>query len=321
VIRIGSRGSALARWQAEHVAAQLRQRGHDVCIEILVTTGDRMQQAPFLQVGTKGMFTKEIEEALAENRIDLAVHSLKDLPTELAETFVIASIPDRADARDAFVSVRHDSFYALPKGAVFGTSSLRRQAQLRALRPDLDVREMRGNVDTRLRKLQEGQYDAIVLAAAGLDRLQQTQWVRARFSSQEMCPAAGQGALAIECRTNDEATRAIVAALDHAPTRFAVTVERAALATLEGGCHVPVGVHCAPIDTGWLVTAIVAHPDGSKILREKMQLDNVDNSLARAQNAGRAIAHRLLEHGAGGLLAVIEETPNPPRTSPGNTRA
>jgi hydroxymethylbilane synthase len=321
VIRIGSRGSALARWQAEHVASQVRERGHEATIEILVTTGDRMQRDPFLQVGTKGMFTKEIEEALAENRIDLAVHSLKDLPTELAESFVIAGIPERADARDAFVSVRYDRFAALPQGAVVGTSSLRRQAQLRALRPDLDVRELRGNVDTRLRKLDEGQYDAIVLAAAGLDRLQQTQWVRARFSPQEMCPAAGQGALAVECRTGDRATRTVVAALDHAPTRFAVTLERAALATLEGGCHVPVGVHCELAGTGWRVRAIVAHPDGSKILRETMQVQDAENSLARACDAGRVIAHRLLEQGAGGLLAILETSANPPAELPGKIRA
>ena len=321
MIRIGSRGSALARWQAEHIAAQLRMQAHQVSIEILVTTGDRMQQAPFMQVGTKGMFTKEIEEALAEGRIDLAVHSLKDWPTELPGNFVIACIPERADARDAFVSIRYQHFAELPQGAVIGTSSLRRQAQLRALRPDLDVRELRGNVDTRLRKLQNGQYDAIVLAAAGLDRLQQTEWVRERFSTLEMCPAAGQGALAIECRAGDVATRSVVAALDHAPTRFAVTLERSVLGTLEGGCHVPVGVYCGPMEAGWLVTAIVAHPDGSRILREQMHLDNADYSLARAKDAGQAIAHRLLEQGAGGLLAIHETVPNPSQTSAGNTRA
>lgn len=321
MIRIGSRGSALARWQAEHIAAQLRERGHEVSIEVLVTTGDRMQQAPFMQVDTKGMFTKEIEEALAEDRIDLAVHSLKDLPTELPEDFVIACVPERADTRDAFVSIRYARFAELPQGAAVGTSSLRRQAQLRALRPDLDVRELRGNVDTRLRKLQNGQYDAIVLAAAGLDRLRQTEWVRERFSTLEMCPAAGQGALAIECRTNDSATCNVVAALDHVPTRFAVTVERSVLGTLEGGCHVPVGVHCGPVETGWQVTAIVAHPDGSRILREQMQLDNADYSLARAQDAGRAIAHRLLEQGAGELLAIHETVPNPSETSARNTSA
>lgn len=301
MIRIGSRGSALARWQAEHIAAQLRQRGHQVSIEILVTTGDRMQQAPFLEVGTKGMFTKEIEEALADARIDLAVHSLKDLPTKLPGEFVIVGIPERADARDAFVSVHYEQFAGLPQGAVVGTSSLRRQAQLRVLRPDLVVRELRGNVDTRLRKLQEGQYDAIILAAAGLDRLRLTQWVRARFSPQEMCPAAGQGALAIECRAGDIVTGKIVAELDHAPTRFAVTLERTVLATLEGGCHVPIGVHCAA-GVGWHITAVVAHSDGSHILQEKMQMDGSENSLARARETGRTIADRLLKRGAGDLL-------------------
>lgn len=307
--RIGSRGSALARWQAEHIAGQLRSRGHQVSIEILVTTGDRMQQAPFLEVGTKGMFTREIEEALADGRIDLAVHSLKDLPTVLGEGFVIACIPSRADPRDAFVSVRYDSFGLLPQGAVVGTSSLRRQAQLRVLRPDLDVRELRGNVDTRLRKLQEGRYDAIVLAAAGLDRLDQTQWVRERFSPQAMCPAAGQGALAIECRAGDGATAAMVAGLDHSATRFAVTVERAALATLEGGCHLPVGIHCENTAAGWMVAATVAHPDGSRVLREEMQIaeaqaDSVQEEVARAETAGRAIAHRLLARGAGEILSA-----------------
>ncbi len=311
MIHIGSRGSALARWQAEHIAAQLRQHGEDVSIVILVTTGDRMQQAPFLQVGTKGMFTKEIEEALAENRIDLAVHSLKDLPTELSDIFEIACIPARADARDAFVSVRYENFSALPQGAAVGTSSLRRQAQLRALRPDLEVHELRGNVDTRLRKLQKGQYDAIVLAAAGLNRLQQTQWVRERFSPQEMCPAAGQGALAVECRANDLKTRNIIAELDHAPTRFAVTVERAALAALEGGCHLPVGVYCEAAEGGWEVTAVVAIPDGSRTLWERMHLDNT----AQPSDAGRTIANRLLERGAGELLGVVGET------AAGNTSA
>ncbi|MHB1936766.1 MAG: hydroxymethylbilane synthase [Acidobacteriaceae bacterium] len=310
MIRIGSRGSALARWQADHIAAELRDRGHQVSIEILVTTGDRVQHAPFMQVGAKGMFTKEIEEALADQRIDLAVHSLKDLPTELPEHFVIAAIPQRADARDAFVSVRHEKFSALPSGAVVGTSSLRRQAQLRALRDDLDIRELRGNVDTRLRKLHQGQYDAIILAAAGLDRLGLSADVKELFSSQLMCPAAGQGALAIECRTDDNATRAVAAALNHAPTNFAVHVERAALATLGGGCHLPVGVYCAPAGIGWTITGVVARPaavvallDGSRILREQMELHAQHGS---AEDAGRALAHRLLAGGAAEFLAAAE---------------
>jgi hydroxymethylbilane synthase len=306
MIRIGTRGSALARWQAEHVATKLRELGQDVAIETLVTTGDRMQQAPFLQVGAKGMFTKEIEEALAEGRIDLAVHSLKDLPTELPEQFAIAAIPQRADARDAFVSVRHSEFSALPHGALVGTGSMRRQAQLRALRPDLRVCELRGNVDTRLRKLQADQYDAIVLAAAGLERLQLTQWVRERFSTRQMCPAAGQGALAIECRACDGVTQAIVATLDHAPTRFAVTVERAALAGLEGGCQLPVGVHCETADGSWKVTAMVASPDGSQILWEEMQLNGAEKSDAQARDAGAKMSDRLLQRGAAEILISIE---------------
>ncbi|MGC1783228.1 MAG: hydroxymethylbilane synthase [Acidobacteriaceae bacterium] len=308
MIRIGSRGSALARWQAEHVAKKLRELGQDVAIEILVTTGDRMQHAPFLQVGAKGMFTREIEEALAEGRIDLAVHSLKDLPTEMPKQFAIAAVPRRADARDAFVSVQYEEFSALPQHAVIGTSSLRRQAQLRALRPDLKVCELRGNVDTRLRKLQAGQYDAIVLAAAGLERLQQMQWVRERFTPRQMCPAAGQGALAVECRADDDATRAMVATLDHAPTRFAVTVERTALARLEGGCQLPVGVHCEAADGGWPITAMVASPDGSTIVWEEMRLDGAELSDAQARDAGARMSDRLLRRGAAGLLGSVPVT-------------
>ncbi len=306
MIRIGSRGSALARWQADHIAAELRDRGHQVSIEILVTTGDRVQHAPFMQVGTKGMFTKEIEEALADERIDLAVHSLKDLPTELSEEFIIAAIPKRADARDAFVSVRHNDFASLPVGAVVGTSSLRRQAQLRALRSDLDIRELRGNVDTRLRKLHQGQYDAIILAAAGLDRLSLAADVKELFSPQQMCPAAGQGALAIECRTNDRATLAAVSALDNAGTHFAVLVERAVLATLGGGCHLPVGVHCEPANNGWTVMGVVARPDGSQMLREQMELHQENQS---AEDAGWAMANRLLARGAAEFLAAAESAP------------
>ena len=306
MIRIGSRGSALARWQADHIAAELRDRGHQVSIEILVTTGDRVQHAPFMQVGTKGMFTKEIEEALADERIDLAVHSLKDLPTDLSEEFIIAAIPKRADPRDAFVSVQHENFAALSPGAVVGTSSLRRQAQLRALRTDLDIRELRGNVDTRLRKLHEGKYDAIILAAAGLDRLGLAADVKQLFSPKQMCPAAGQGALAIECRTNDNATLAAVSALDDSATHFAVLVERAALATLGGGCHLPVGVSCEPANNGWTVMGVVARPDGSQILREQLELHQEHPS---AEEAGRAMANRLLARGAAEFLAAAETAP------------
>src|SRR5450631_3390641 len=215
-LRIGSRGSQLALWQANHIASLLRGQGHTVEIEIIKTTGDRMQEITFAQVGSKGMFTKEIEEALAEGRVDLAVHSLKDLPTELPEGFVLAATPPRVDPRDVLVSVKYPNLAALPGGARVGTSSQRRRAQLKALRPDIEAVEFRGNVDTRLRKLAEGQVDAILLAAAGLDRLEKTEWVRERLEPKDFCPAAGQGSLGIETRMGDTDTISAVAFLDHA---------------------------------------------------------------------------------------------------------
>src|SRR5215469_5847034 len=243
-LRIGSRGSQLALWQANHIAALLRTHGHTVEIEIIKTTGDRLQEVTFAQVGSKGMFTKEIEEALAEGRVDLAVHSLKDLPTELPAPFTLAATPPRVDPRDVLVSVKHHSLHALPHGAVVGTSSQRRRAQLLSLRPDIQAVEFRGNVDTRLRKLAEGQVDAILLAAAGLDRLEKTELVRQRLEPKDFCPAAGQGSLGIETRLKDEAAMAALAFLDDRATRYAVTAERAALAALGGGCQVPIGIHC-----------------------------------------------------------------------------
>jgi hydroxymethylbilane synthase len=245
-LRMGSRGSQLALWQANHIADLLRAQGHTVEIEIIKTTGDRMQEVSFAQVGSKGMFTKEIEEALAAGRVDLAVHSLKDLPTELAEPFALAATPRRVDPRDVFVATKYARLADLPRGARVGTSSQRRRAQLKALRPDIEAIEFRGNVDTRLRKLAEGQVDAILLAAAGLDRLEKTEWVRERLEPKDFCPAAGQGSLGIETRKDDAATLEAVAFLDDAETRFAVTAERAALAALGGGCQVPIGVYCRP---------------------------------------------------------------------------
>ena len=224
--------------------ARCAARDTTVEIEIIKTTGDRLQEVTFAQVGSKGMFTKEIEEALADGRVDLAVHSLKDLPTELPEGFALAATPPRVDPRDAFVSVNHASLASLPLGAKVGTSSQRRRAQLKALRPDVDAIEFRGNVDTRLRKLAEGQVEAILLATAGLERLGKTDWLREKLDPKDFCPAAGQGSLGIETRDGDEATIEAVAFLDHAPTRFAVTAERAALAELGGGCQVPIGIHC-----------------------------------------------------------------------------
>src|ERR1700689_447651 len=206
-LRIGSRGSQLALWQAHHISALLRDRGHEVELEIIKTTGDKITDVPLAKSGTKGMFTKEIEEALADGRIDLAVHSLKDLPTELSPGFEIAAITEREDPRDAFCSPRYAKVEDLPQDARVGTSSLRRQAQLKAIRPDLHICPLRGNVDTRLRKLEQGEYDAIILASAGLKRLGRTESIKQIFAAEIMCPAAGQGALGIEVREGDSATR------------------------------------------------------------------------------------------------------------------
>ncbi|HMD75914.1 MAG TPA: hydroxymethylbilane synthase [Terracidiphilus sp.] len=309
-LRIGSRGSQLALWQANHIAGLLRGQGHSIEIEIIKTTGDRLQEVAFAQVGSKGMFTKEIEEALAAGRVDLAVHSLKDLPTELPEPFALAATPKRVDPRDAFVSVKYSCLADLPEGARVGTSSQRRRAQLKALRPDIEAIEFRGNVDTRLRKLAEGQVDAILLAAAGLDRLEKTDWVRERLEPKDFCPAAGQGALGIETRKDDAATIAAIAFLDDAATRFAVTVERAALAALGGGCQVPIGIHCRP----WLnedsdadgalwdeFFAVVAAPETGKSVRIFHMALHVG---ADAAAVGRQVAKKLIEAGAGPLLAA-----------------
>jgi hydroxymethylbilane synthase len=296
LIRIGSRGSQLALWQSNHIATLLRAQGHEVAIATITTTGDRLQAVPFARVGSKGMFTKEIEEALADGAIDLAVHSLKDLPTELDARFVIAAVTERVDPRDVFVSTRFTNIDELPAGARVGTSSLRRQSQLRARWPRVEYVEFRGNVDTRLRKLSEGQVDAAVLAAAGLDRLERTEWVRERFSADVLCPAPGQGALAIECRAADERTREALASLDHAESRFAVTAERVALAALGGGCQVPIGAYCRRDGDQYRISGCVSSPDGATVLRAEMRGSD-------APSLGADLADALLRQGALQLLA------------------
>src|ERR1700739_4892946 len=213
-LRIGSRGSQLALWQAHHISDLLRAKGHTVQLEIIKTTGDKITDVALAKVGTKGMFTKEIEEALGDNRVDLAVHSLKDLPTELAPEFEIAAITKRENPRDVFCSVNFASLEVLPQRARVGTSSLRRQAQLKAVRPDLKIHPLRGNVDTRLRKLEAGEFDAIILAAGGLNRLGKPQRVRQVIPAEVITPAAGQGALGIEIRKGDTATRTLLKFLD-----------------------------------------------------------------------------------------------------------
>jgi hydroxymethylbilane synthase len=293
-LRIGSRGSQLALWQANHISALLRARGHEVEIEIIHTSGDKITDIPLAMVGTKGglgkgIFTKEIEEALAAGIVDLAVHSLKDLPTDLPPGFEIAAIPKREDPRDAFCSCHYASFRDLPQGARLGTSSLRRQAQLKAVRPDLHIHPLRGNVDTRLRKLEQGEYDAIILASAGLKRLGKTELVKQIISTEIMCPAAGQGALGIEIRKGDGATRQQLEFLNDSTAHATTTCERALLNRLGGGCQVPVGA-LAEMRNGKLhLESIVADPDGSKILRDSRDGDDPEQL---GNDAGTALLRR-----------------------------
>jgi hydroxymethylbilane synthase len=297
-LRIGSRGSQLALWQANHISALLRERGHEVELEIIKTTGDKITDVALAKVGTKGMFTKEIEEALAEGRIDLAVHSLKDLPTELSQGFEIAAVTTRENPRDVFCSRNYESIEDLPRGALVGTSSLRRQAQLKAVRPDLEIRPLRGNVDTRLRKLEAGEYDAIILAAAGLNRLGKTQLVRQVIPFEVMCPAAGQGALGIEIRAGDSVTRQHLAFLDDAEAHATTTCERALLNKLGGGCQVPIGAFAEVREGRLHLEAIVAEPDGSKILRES--LDGTD-----PVQLGESVGEVLLQRGGEAILEAV----------------
>lgn len=301
-LRIGSRGSQLALWQANHVAEALRREGHTTEITVIKTTGDKVLDVPLAQVGAKGMFTKEIEDALAAKTIDLAVHSLKDLPTEMMPGFEIGAVLKREDARDAFVSNKYSSLETLPQNARVGTSSLRRTAQLRALRPDLDIRSLRGNVDTRLRKLEEADYDAIILAHAGLMRLGLTELVREVFDPAMMCPAAGQGALAIEIRKDDSATCDLLKFLDDPDARAATLCERAALNALGGGCQVPIGAYANRRNDGsFCLHAVVARPDGSEVLR-------ADECGPDPKNLGIDVGLRLFEMGAREILADVYQT-------------
>jgi hydroxymethylbilane synthase len=297
-LRIGSRGSQLALWQANHVADLLRAHEHTVEIRIIKTMGDKITEVALSKVGTKGMFTKEIEEELAGGQIDLAVHSLKDVPTELPPEFELAAVLKREDPRDAFVSLQFSDVSGLPQQARVGTSSLRRQCQLKAMRQDLTVTSLRGNVDTRLRKLESADYDAIILAAAGVHRLGLDQHVRCRIPPHQMCPAAGQGALGIEIRRRDQSVGSALSFLDNAEARATTGCERALLLGLGGGCQVPIGA-LAEVRNGRLaLTAMVGRPDGSQLLRENAEGDD-------PEELGRRTAEILLSKGADRILADI----------------
>jgi hydroxymethylbilane synthase len=297
-LRLGTRASILARWQANWVTAQLRQRGMEIELVPITTSGDRQQATSGPMSGT-GIFTKEIQRELLEGRIDLAVHSLKDLPTEAVPGLVLAAVPERAPVADVLISVRFDSLASLPPGAVVGTGSLRRRAQLLHHRDDLEMREIRGNVDTRIRKLREGHYEAIVLAQAGLDRLGLAKNITQILPLGLMLPAVGQGALGIEARAGDAATLETLACLDHPPTHAAVTAERAMLAALHGGCMAPIAAW-GRIEGGQLVlTGRVLDAAGTR------KLEAVQSGAAEeAESLGRQAANVLLEQGAAELIAM-----------------
>ena len=285
-LTIGSRGSQLALWQAHYIEGRLQSLGVETRLVIIKTTGDKITDVPLAQVGGKGLFTKEIEEALLDGRIDLAVHSLKDLPTVLPDGLAVAAIPERELPFDALVGV---PLARLKPGAHVGTSSLRRAAQLKLARPDLVIENIRGNLDTRLRKLDEGRYDAIVLAAAGLRRLGWGDRIAELLAPDLMCPAVGQGALAIETLAASEAFE-ICRQLDHEPTRIAVSAERAVLAALGGGCQVPIGAHAEIVGDRVRLRALIAHPAGSDVVT-LVEEDAREN----AEALGRDLARRLLE--------------------------
>jgi hydroxymethylbilane synthase len=293
-IRIGTRGSALALWQTHHVRGRLEALGHQVELVVITTTGDRVLDRRLEAVGGKGAFLKEIEEAMVAGGIDLAVHSLKDVPTALPEGLSLCAILERADPRDALVS-GGARLADLPKGARVGTTSLRRRALVASMRPDVVLEDLRGNVDTRINRLREGRFDAILLAMAGLTRLGRVGEVTEALDPRTFVPAPGQGAVALECRDADARVREAVAPLDHPPTARAVAAERAFLAALGGGCNVPLGAHAFAARDGLDLVGFVAAKDGSVFLRGEARGED-------PAETGRSLASQLAARGATALL-------------------
>lgn len=301
-IRIATRKSALALWQAEHVKARLEQAhpGLKVSLVPMVSRGDKLLDAPLAKIGGKGLFVKELETALMENEADIAVHSMKDVPMEFPEGLGLYCICEREDPRDAFVSNHFDDLDALPPGSVVGTSSLRRQAQLLARRPDLKIQFLRGNVNTRLAKLDAGEYDAIILAAAGLIRLGFGERIRSSISVDESLPAGGQGAVGIECRTTDSELHALLECLNHAPTATRVVAERALNKRLNGGCQVPIACYAVLEGEQLWLRGLVGQPDGTVLLRAEGRAPAAD-----AEALGVQVAEALLDQGAEQILQAV----------------
>ncbi|WP_058554693.1 hydroxymethylbilane synthase [Thiohalocapsa sp. ML1] len=303
-LKIATRKSPLAMWQAEHATALLNRLHPDLMVEIvgMTTRGDKILDAPLAKVGGKGLFVKELEQGMLDGSADIAVHSMKDVPVDFPAGLHLAVIMDREDPLDAFVSNRYASFDELPEGACVGTSSLRRQCQLVARRPDLRIEPLRGNVNTRLRKLDDGEFDAIILAAAGLKRLGFAERIRATMSVDDSLPAIGQGAIGIECRTDDERVHALIAPLHHQATAECVLAERAMNARLQGGCQVPIAGHAIHDGDGLYLRGLVGTPDGRQVLRAEGRAP-----AAAAEALGERIAEALLAQGAEAILAALRE--------------
>jgi len=304
MIVIGSRGSQLALWQARWIEARLTSLGAECRIEIIRTTGDKITDVPLAKVGSKGLFTKELEEALLVGVIDVAVHSLKDMPTDLPAGLSLRAVPEREDFHDALIGRKLED---LSRGARVGTSSLRRAAQLRAVRPDLDVANLRGNLDTRLRKLDEGQYEAIVLAAAGLRRLGWAERITELLPVEVMCPAVGQGALAIETREDDGEAARLCSKLEHPDTRAAITAERAVLGSLGGGCQVPIGANATVENRTVRLRAVVIAPEGDRVVHGERT-----GPMSDAEALGRDLGQELIANGGRLILESVYGTSDAP---------
>ncbi|QBX73250.1 hydroxymethylbilane synthase [Aeromonas hydrophila] len=301
-LKIATRKSPLALWQANFVKDRLEALYPELQVELvpMSTQGDKILDTPLAKVGGKGLFVKELETAMLEGRADIAVHSMKDVPVEFPEGLGLHTICEREDPRDAFVSNRFGQIDELPQGAVVGTSSLRRQCQLRAARPDLVIRDLRGNVNTRLAKLDAGEYDAIILAAAGLKRLEMTHRITAFIEPEQSLPANGQGAVGIECRLDDHELHALLAPLEHPETRIRVLTERAMNRALQGGCQVPIGAYALVQGEEVWLRGLVGSPDGSRVIR-----DEIRGPLADGEALGHTLAQRLLADGADVILAEV----------------
>lgn len=308
-VRIATRKSALAMWQAEYVQAMLGEHYPDIHIELvpMSTQGDRILDAPLAKIGGKGLFIKELEIAMQEGKADLAVHSMKDVPVEFPDGFGIHAICEREDPRDAFVSNQYSNLAALPNGSIVGTSSLRRQCQLKSCRPDLIIKDLRGNVNTRLAKLDDGQFDAIILASAGLIRLNMQDRINAFLSPEQSLPAVGQGAVGIECRNDDAELIELLSVLNHPQTAIRVTAERAMNAKLQGGCQVPIGSYAELNDDDLYLRGLVGSVEGDTILRAEITGKKEDAAML-----GEHVANALLLQGADRILAALNKENNAP---------